>query len=37
LTGRGEGYAVEILDEEGNMDYIEQDEAYDALVSIFYR
>jgi hypothetical protein len=37
LTRRGEGHVVEILDDEGNLGYIEQDEAYDALVSIFYR
>jgi hypothetical protein len=37
LTAGGEGHVIEVLDEEGNVDYCEEDEAYDALVPIFFR
>lgn len=37
LTGSGEGHVVHVLDEEGNVDFDEEDDAYDALVPIFFR
>ena len=37
LTGGGEGNLVQILDDDGNVDYDEDDDAYDALVPIFFR
>ncbi len=38
LTASGEGNMVQILDDEGNVDYEEEeDEAYDLLVPIFFR
>lgn len=40
LTGSGEGHilhAVHVLDDEGNVDLDEEDDAYDALVPIFFR
>lgn len=37
LTALGEGHTVEVLDDDGNVDYDEEDDAYDALVPIFFR
>lgn len=37
LTAGGEGKLVQILDDDGNVDYDEDDDAYDALVPIFFR
>jgi hypothetical protein len=37
LTGAGEGHVVHVLDEDGNVDFDEEDDAYDALVPIFFR
>jgi hypothetical protein len=37
LTASGEGNMVQILDDDGNVDYDEDDDAYDALVPIFFR
>jgi hypothetical protein len=37
LTASGEGRIVHVLDEDGNVDYDEEDDAYDELVPIFFR
>ena len=37
LAARGEGNMVQVLDEDGNVDYDEEEYAYDALVPIFFR
>jgi hypothetical protein len=37
LIASGEGQMVQVLDEDGNVDYDEEDDAYDALVPIFFR
>lgn len=37
LTGLGEGFTIQLLDEDGNVNNDEEDEAYDALVPIFFR
>jgi hypothetical protein len=37
LTASGEGNMVIVLDDDGNVDYDEGDDAYDALVPIFFR
>jgi hypothetical protein len=37
LTGKGEGGLVVTIDEEGNADAVETEDAYDALVPGFFR
>lgn len=37
LTAKGEGGVVIALDEEGNADPVEEEEAYDALVPGYFR
>jgi hypothetical protein len=37
LTGMGEGHILHIIDEDGNVEFDEEDDAFDALVPIFYR
>jgi hypothetical protein len=37
LTGMGSGHIIHIIDEEGNMNFDEGDDAFDALVPIFFR
>jgi hypothetical protein len=39
LTGQGEGSVVQVhvLDEDGNVDFNEDDDAYNGLVPIFFR
>jgi hypothetical protein len=37
LIGSGEGHVVHVLDKEGNVDFDKEDDAYDALVPIFFR
>lgn len=37
LTRLGQGDIVQVLDENGNVDLEDNDDAYDALVPIFFR
>lgn len=37
LTGMGEGHILHIIDEDGNVNFDEEDDAFDALVPIFFR
>jgi hypothetical protein len=37
ITGMGDGHILQIIDEEGNMNFDEGDDAFDALVPIFFR
>jgi hypothetical protein len=37
LTGRGEGDLVMTIDEHGNVDEVEEENSYDALVPLYFR